>query len=288
MFDRKKINIPPVAAVLLAVFSVQIGATIAKSIFPAIGALSTSALRIVLSAVILLIFNRPNFKNLNATQWKLVGIYGLSLGAMNIVFYMAIERIPLGLGVALEFVGPLVLALLGSKKPIDFLWAMLAAVGIALIAPWETGKIDLIGVILALIAGGFWALYILMGARVSKVMDGGKAVTIGMLFSSALILPFAIADGLFFKINGHFLFLGLGLALLSSAIPFSLEMMALRKMPAKTFSILLSLEPAVAALSGLIFLHEHLSFYEWLAIFLVIIASVGATLFKRDKIIGHN
>lgn len=200
---------------------------------------------------------------------------------MNIVFYLAIERIPLGLGVALEFIGPLVLALSGSKRALDFLWAILAGVGIALIAPWNSNGVDLIGVLLALLAGAFWAGYIVLGGRVSKIMDGGKAVTVGMIFASMVVIPFALVDGLLVNITPNLFLAGLALALLSSAIPFTLEMNALRKIPAKAFSILMSLEPAAAALFGLLFLQEYLTIYEWLAIILVITASAGATFTKR-------
>ena len=281
MEHKKRLEIPAVPAVLLSIISVQSGAAIAKGIFPILGATSTSALRIILSALILLLFNRPSLRNLTKAQWKAVALYGLALGAMNIVFYMAIARIPLALGVALEFIGPLALALAGSKRIIDFLWVILAATGIALIAPWNHNGLNLTGVLLALLAGACWAAYILLGGRISKIMDGGKAVTIGMIFASALVLPVAISNGLITHLKPWMLLSGLALALLSSAIPFTLEMNALRKIPAKTFSILMSLEPAVAAISGLVFLHEYLSFYEWIAIALIIIASAGATLTAR-------
>jgi len=278
MKNKKGFEIPAVPAVLLSIFSVQIGAAMAKGIFPILGATSTSALRIVLSALILLLFNRPSLRNLTTTQWKAVALYGLTLGAMNIIFYMAIARIPLALGVALEFMGPLALALAGSKSMIDFLWVILAAAGIALIAPWHHNGLDLVGVLLALLAGALWAAYILLGGRISKMMDGSKAVTIGMIFASAVVLPVAVGNGLITHLKPWMLLPGLALALLSSAIPFTLEMNALRKIPAKTFGILMSLEPAVAAISGLVFLHERLSFYEWIAIVLIIIASAGTTL----------
>ncbi|WP_421942733.1 EamA family transporter [Pedobacter sp.] len=283
MKTKFAISIPPVPAVILAIISVQGGAAIAKGIFPALGPASTSALRIVLSAIILFIYNRPSLKNLSNAQWKAVSLYGLTLGAMNLVFYFAIARIPLGLGVTLEFIGPLVLAIAGSKRILDFLWVILAAAGIALIAPWSGSGVDLLGAFLALLAGAFWAGYIVMGGKISKIMDEGKAVTIGMLFASALVLPVAVFDGLLTKVQPHFLLTGLALALLSSAIPFTLEMKALKKIPAKTFSILMSLEPAAAALSGLIFLHEYLSVNEWLAVALVIIASGGATLTAKKQ-----
>jgi inner membrane transporter RhtA len=276
--NKKGIEFPAVLAVLLAIISFQCGAAIAKGIFPVLGAAATSSLRIVLSAIILVIFNRPNLRNVTTAQWKAVVLYGLTLGAMNTVFYMAIARIPLGLGVALEFMGPLALALTGSKRIIDFLWVLLAATGIALIAPWSNNRLDVIGILLALLAGALWAAYILLGGHISKIMDGGKAVTIGMIFASLLVLPIAIGNGLLINFKLGMLLPGIALALLSSAIPFTLEMHALRKIPAKTFSILMSLEPAVAAFSGLLFLHEYLSIYEWLAVALVIIASAGATL----------
>lgn len=284
MKNKKDLNISPVPAVLLSIISVQGGAAIAKGIFPVLGAAATASLRIVLSAVILVLFNRPKVKNLSFKQWKYVALYGLTLGAMNLIFYMALARIPLGLGVTLEFIGPLVLALIGSKRLLDYVWIILAAVGIALIAPWSNNGLDLIGVLLALTAGGFWAGYIVMGGRISKIMDGGQAVSLGMIFASALVLPFAIAGGLLTNLKPGLLLAGFALALLSSAIPFTLEISALRKLPAKTFSVLMSLEPAAAALSGLIFLHEYLSLPQWLAVLLVVIASAGATLTKKKNI----
>jgi inner membrane transporter RhtA len=284
MKNKKGFEIPAVPAVLLSIISVQGGAAIAKGIFPVLGAASTSALRIVFSAVILIIFNRPSLKSLSNTQWKAVAWYGLTLGAMNIIFYMAIARIPLALGVALEFIGPLALALIGSKRIMDFLWVILAAAGIALIAPWSNNGLDVIGVLLALLAGAFWAGYIVLGGRISKIMDGGKAVSIGMIFASAVVLPVAIGNGLLTHFRPGMLLSGFVLALLSSAIPFTLEMSALRRIPAKTFSILMSLEPAVAAFSGLIFLHEYLSLNEWIAVALIIIASAGATMKIKNPV----
>ena len=284
MKNKKGLEIPAIPAVLLSIISFQCGAALAKGIFPVLGAVATASLRIVLSAVILVIFNRPKFRNMTAAQWKAVALYGLTLGAMNIIFYMAIARIPLGLGVALEFIGPLALALTGSKRPLDFLWVVLAAAGIILIEPWGSNSVDIVGVVLALVAGALWAAYILIGGHISKIMDGTKAVTIGMIFASALVLPIVIADGHLMHLRPSMFASGLALALLSSAIPFTLEMKALGKIPAKTFSILMSLEPAMAALSGLVFLHEYLSFYEWLAIILIIVASAGATVTHKKTV----
>jgi inner membrane transporter RhtA len=281
----KLFNIPPLPAVLLSILSVQCGAAIAKTLFPALGAAGTATLRIGISAIILWIVYRPNVKTITAKQWKSVIPYGLSLGAMNVIFYLAIERIPIALGVTLEFVGPLLLAIVGSKQIVDFLWAFLAAVGIALIAPWNNNGIDLLGVLFALLAGGFWSGYIILGGKISKIMKGGDAVAIGMLFATILILPIGLLSSKIGNLNPKYLAMGAALALLSSAIPFSLEMKALKHIPARTFSILMSLEPAVAAICGLIFLQEYLSLKECLAIAAVIIASVGSTLSaKRSKL----
>jgi inner membrane transporter RhtA len=277
-------NIPPVPAVLLAIVSVQGGAAIAKGIFPLMGATGTATLRIVLSAIILLLAYRPQISKISKQQWKLIIPYGITLGAMNLSFYLSLSRIPLGLAVTLEFLGPLVLAISSSRKALDFLWALLAAAGIFLIAPWSVdSKLDLLGTALALLAGTFWAAYILIGGRVSKLMDGGQAVSVGMAVASCVVIPFALVDGSFVQLDFKLLGLGLAIALLSSAIPYTLEMSALKHIPAKTFSILMSLEPAVAAICGIIFLSEHLSPKEWISIFLVVIASLGATLVKKKE-----
>jgi len=288
MNNTKSFNLPPIPAVLLSIVSVQCGAAIAKGLFPVLGAQSTALVRIGLSAVILMAVNRPNLKNLTAAQWKAVIPYGLCLGLMNLIFYMAIERIPLGLGVTLEFVGPLIVAIFGSKRITDYLWILLAGIGIALIAPWTDKGIDLIGVLLALLAGGFWAGYIVLGGKISKIMKGGDAVTVGMLFAALVVAPFGISSGGLTHLTPVLLLFGFALALLSSAIPFTLEIKALSQMPARTFSILMSLEPAVAALNGLLLLHEVLTFYQWLAVTCVIIASAGATLTTKKAIVQEN
>jgi len=279
---RKPI-LAPIPAVILAIISVQGGAAIAKGLFPVIGPASTASLRIGISALILLAVNRPNLRTLTGQHWKAVIPYGLMLGAMNFVFYLAAERIPLGLAVALEFVGPLLVAVLGSKRKTDYLWVVLAAGGIALIAPWTAKGLDPMGVGLAILAGAFWAGYIIMGSAVSKVISGGTAVTVGMLVASIIIVPFGVASGGFEKLTIGLSLSGIALALLSSAIPFSLEMSALHKLPKKTFGILMSLEPAAAAICGLIFIHEVLSLKEWIAVMLIVLASLGAAVTAKTQ-----
>ncbi|WP_153395328.1 EamA family transporter [Chryseobacterium vaccae] len=276
----KKTN-TAISATLLAIICVQGGASIAKQLFPAIGAIGTVTLRIVLSAVLLMIINRPKFSEFTRQKWLYCAMYGIGLAAMNLIFYMAIQRIPLGLAVTVEFAGPLFLAIALSRKLLDVVWALLACVGILLIVPWKSNHIDLLGLGLAFLAGLFWAGYIVMGGKVAKIMDGKDAVTTGMLFASLVIIPFTLWDGAVFNITPTIFLKGLGVAILSSALPFSLEMMALKKLPAKTFSILMSLEPAFAALSGFIFLSENLTFLQWVSIACVITASIGTTVFGK-------
>jgi len=285
MMHKNKIAIRPLMAVLASILSVQIGAAIAKDLFPVLGAAVTAAVRIGLAALILLVVNRTNFKALTRDQWKAVIPYGLCLGAMNFIFYLALSRIPLGIAVTFEFIGPLLLVVLSSKKLIEFVWVLLALFGIVLMTPWNNTNIDLLGTGLALLAGAFWAGYIVLGQRVSAVLDGRQAVTIGMLFAFVIVLPFVCTSDGIFNFNITLLIPGFALALFCSAVPFSLEMYALKYVPTKTFSILMSMEPAVAAICGLIFLREHLSVLEYAAILLVVIASAGATIGSKDVLI---
>jgi inner membrane transporter RhtA len=271
--------LPPLPAVLLAIVSVQGGAAVAKELFPVVGPSGTVGLRIGISAAILLAAFRPKLHRLNAAQWRMVLPYGVVLGVMNLVFYHSLSRIPLGLAVTVEFIGPLSVAVFGSRRLIDMAWVVLAAVGIALITPWTAGSgVDPIGVALAFAAGVCWALYIVIGKRLSHLLSGGAAVSIGMLVAAVAVVPVAVATGGFARLTVGQFAAGTGVALLSSAIPYTLEIFALKALPARTFGILMSLEPAVAAMVGLAFLHEVLSATQWLAITLVIAASAGSTL----------
>jgi len=282
--DRPKAPaIPPIPAVLLAVVSVQGGAAIAKGLFPALGATGTVGLRVVLSAVMLLAAFRPRLARFTGAQWRAVIPYGLVLGVMNVVFYQAIARIPLGLAVTLEFIGPLGVAVAGSRRALDVVWVVLAGAGIALIAPWGGGGgVDPLGVALALAAGACWGAYILLGGHVSRLVPGGAAVAVGMAVAALTVLPVAVASGGLARLTPRLLAAGVGVALLSSAVPYTLEMVALKALPSRTFGILMSLEPAVAALTGLVFLAEVLTVAQWLAVVLVIAASAGAALTARS------
>ena len=276
--------IKPIPAILGAIVSVQGGAALAKALFPALGAMGTSGLRVGLSALILMVAFRPWRRRTTSTDWWALIPFGVVLGVMNVVFYLALARIPLGLAVTLEFIGPLGVAVAGSRRAVDVVWVLLAAGGIALVTPWAGGGVDALGVLLALAAGACWAAYILLGGRVSRMMPGGAAVAIGMTIAALVAVPVAVATGGFARLTPALFAAGLGVALLSSAIPYTMEMIALKELPARTFGILMSLEPAVAAVAGWIFLHELLSPRQWLAVALVVAASTGSTLSSsREK-----
>jgi inner membrane transporter RhtA len=276
------VKLPPIPAVLLSIVSVQGGAAIAKGLFPVLGAGGTASVRIGFSALILFMAVRPDLRQLKSEQWKAVIPYGIVLGVMNLLFYCALARVPLGLAVTVEFIGPLTLALAGSRRALDILWVVLAGTGIALISPWTGKGIDPLGLAFALAAGGCWAVYILLSKRAGAQLPGQLAVTIGMLFAALPILPIGFLEGNLHLMTSSILILGLMLAIFSSVLPFSLEMHALRRMPARTFSILMSLEPAVAALIGWLLLDERLKLEQWLAVLCIVIASSGAALKAKE------
>ncbi|RYZ74210.1 MAG: DMT family transporter [Proteobacteria bacterium] len=270
---------------LIAMTSIQIGAGVAKSIFPLAGAAGVTVLRLWFATLILWILWRPWRFKVQRSDWLKLGVYGVSLGLMNLTFYFSLERISLGLAVTLEFIGPLALALFSSRKKIDFVWAAMAALGIYFVVPHGSASesFDLTGALLALLAGGFWAAYIFYGQRAGKSIHSGIATTYGMTAAALVILPFGIGLDGPKLLNPSVLPVGVLVAVLSSAIPYSLEMLAMKRLPTQTFGILMSLEPALAAVAGLLILHETLFFTQWLAIGLVIIASLGSVLTARDS-----
>lgn len=265
-----------VSILLLAMLSIQFAASQAKQLFSVLGVAGTSSLRLLFASIMLMIVFKPWQTNFNRS----VIVYGGSLGLMNLTFYFALQRVPLGIGVALEFIGPLAVAIFSSRKKIDLLWAFLAATGIVLLLPRETAvaKLDPVGIFLALLAGGFWALYIIFGKRAGSSLKGGVATSAGMLVAAIIVLPVGLGLDGDKLLNVSAIPLALMVAFFGSALPYSLEMVALKKLPSQTFGVLMSLEPAVAALMGLMFLGESLTLFQWMAVFCVIISSLGSTL----------
>jgi inner membrane transporter RhtA len=265
-----------ISLVLGAVLSVQLGAAAATTLFDEVDPGGTALLRVALAAAVLVALWRPALHGHSRAGLRLVTLFGISLAAMNLCFYLALDRIPLGIAVTLEFVGPLGVALAGSRRRLDLAWAALAAAGIFLLSPGVGESVDLGGAALALTAGGFWAAYILLSARVGRVFPGGNGLAIAMLVASLGLVPVGIADAGDELLAPEVLAVGLAVGLLSSAIPYSLELEALRRLPERTFGVLMSLEPAVAALVGLVALGQDLEAVEVLAIALVVVASAGA------------
>ena len=274
----------PIAVLLIAMLSLQGGASLAKSLFPAVGATGITALRLGFGTLILCIIFKPWRLRFSREQRLPLLMYGLALGTMNFTFYLAIRTVPLGVAVGLEFTGPLALALFGSRRPLDFVWVLLAVIGLSFLLPFGTGMtaIDPLGAALAVSAGACWAIYILAGQR-AGAEHGPATVAIGSLIASVIFVPL----GLTFAESGIWTWavmpIALLVALLSSAIPYSLEMIALTRLPARIFGTLMSLEPAMAAFSGMLFLGETLTGLQWLALLAIIIASAGSTLTMRPK-----
>ncbi|MEM0514883.1 DMT family transporter [Pseudoalteromonas sp. YIC-827] len=284
-FAHHRVLLTAIGCVLLAMVTIQSGASIAKQLFPLIGPEGTTALRLGFSALVLCLVFRPWKALPQGQQWRSIIVYGLCLGGMNIAFYYAIERIPLGIGVALEFTGPLAVALLSSKRKRDLLWVAFAIAGIILLLPEidaETG-LDPVGVALALAAGACWAGYILFGKRTGNQSSGGRTVALGMTVAAFVLVPYGAAHQGMALLSWEVIPLGFLVAIMSSALPYTLEMVALRNMPAQGFSVMMSMEPAIAALAGFMILSELLTPLQWLAIALVIIASIGSSMQGESK-----
>ena len=267
----------PVGVLLVAIVSVQSGAALAKSLFPLIGASGAAALRLALASVMLLAVWRPWRLRLSGRELRNTVIFGLAMGWMNFFFYLSLSRIPLGIAVALEFTGPLAVALAGSHRAVDFWWIALAALGVLAVLPLglESRTLAPAGIAFALAAAFCWALYILFGRR-AAVAHGGSAAALGASVGAMAIVPFGVAHAGSTLLAPAILPLACAVALLSSALPYSLEMFALPRMPARTFGVLMSLEPAFGALSGLCFLGENLTVIQWAAIASIVIASGGS------------
>lgn len=273
--------IPPPALVLLGMVSVQLGSALAKHLFGSVGSFGTVTLRLTFAAAVLMLWWRPS-PRMNRRAWTVVLGYGVILGSMNLCFYLALARIPLGIAVTTEFLGPLVVALAGSRRWLDAFWALLAACGVALLMEGR-GDLDVVGFLFALSAGTCWGLYILVGAALGRHTTEGNGLAMGMTVGALVVAPFGVVDSGTALMQPWVLLAGLGLALLSSVIPYSLDLEALRRVPPRVFGILMSLEPAMAALIGLVVLRESLHWSQWIAVLCVVAASAGATHGARTE-----
>lgn len=270
-------RVVPLLAVLGSVVALGIGTSFAKQLFPVVGSLGTTALRVGFSALLLVLIWRPWRWPLSRTDaWSIVR-YGVALGFMNLMFYMALRTIPFGLAVAIEFSGPLTVAMLSSRRRIDFVWLLLAIIGLALLLPLDPGTapLDPVGVLFALGAAVCWGSYIVFGKRVGH-LHAGQSVALGLSVAAIAVVPIGVWHAGTALLQPGLLLYGVGVAAVSSAIPISLEMVALKRLPKEAFGVMSSLEPAVAALLGLIVLDEHLTALQWLAIALTILAAAGS------------
>ncbi|EFL21594.1 EamA family transporter [Streptomyces himastatinicus ATCC 53653] len=265
-----------VGLVLIGTVSVQFGSACAALLFPRAGALGTVALRITIAALLLLVITRPRLRGYTRTDWAVAGGFGLALGGMNILFYQAIDRLPLGAAVTIEVLGPLLLSVVASRRATSLLWAGLALAGVYLLGRGGFGQLDAAGVAFALGAGVMWAAYIVLNARAGARFPRLDGLTIAMSVAALVSLPLGVGASGGALLEPAALGLGLAIAVMSSGVPYALELLALRRLPAATFAVLTSLAPAVAAAAGYLVLDQGLSLPQCAAIAMVVAASAGA------------
>ncbi|MFV2197212.1 EamA family transporter [Nocardiopsis sp. LOL_012] len=270
-------SVPPVYLVLVGVVSVQTGSAVAKSLFEALPPAAVVWLRLLTSAVLLGLVVRPALRGCGRGDWAVVVGYGVALAGMNFLIYQAFARIPIGIAVTIEYMGPLAIAILGSRRRIDLLWAALAGLGVVALGA-ESGALDPLGVLFAVLAGTAWACYILLSAATGQRFSGASGLAIAGAVGAVFLAPAGLAQGGAALLDWRLLLFGLAVGVLSSVVPYSLELTALRRMPPRVFGVLMSLQPAAAALAGLLLLGETLTAWQWLAVACVIAASAGATL----------
>ena len=282
----------PLLAVFGSVTALGIGTSWAKQwLFPLVGAQGTTAVRVGLSAVLMLLLWRPWRWQLSRADAKAIALYGAALGGMNLMFYMSLRTLPFGLAVAIEFSGPLAVAIWSSRRAVDFVWVALAITGLALLLPLGlTGSVgalstdlDTVGLLYALAASVFWAMYIVFSKRAGH-LHAGHTVSLGLFIAALVVVPVGVVHAGMALLSPTVLAIGLAVAIVSSAIPISLEMMALKRLPQEAFGIMISMEPAVAAVLAMALLGEHLSLVQWLAIGCIVAASMGSALTARRPV----
>ena len=273
----------PFLAVLGSVTALGVGTSWAKqALFPVVGAQGTTAVRVGLSALLMLMLWRPWRWRLSRADAQAVVLYGAALGAMNLMFYLSLQTLPFGLAVAIEFAGPLAVAIWSSRRAVDFVWVALAIVGLALLLPLglSGSTLDPLGVLYSVGAAVFWALYIVFGIRAGR-LHGAQSVSLVLLVAALVVVPVGVAHAGAALLSPSVLLVGVAVAAISSALPISLEMMALKRLPKEAFGIMISMEPAVAALLALALLGERLDTVQWLAIGCIVAASMGSAATAR-------
>jgi inner membrane transporter RhtA len=275
-------SIPPTGLVLLSCFAIQFSTIGAKSLFDTLGVIGTGFLCKGIAAIFLLLRYPPNLKQHSIREYLPVFLLGLSIAAMTLCIYGAIARIPLGIASTLEFLGPLGVSILGSRRKLDFLWIILAAIGVILLSPFHHASLDALGVGLALLSGFGWAGYILLGNRVGQVFPGRSGLALALAIATLLMMPFGIAQAGVTFLDWKLLAIATFVAGLGVVIPYSLEYTAIQKLSPRVFGVLMSIEPAIAALVGLVMLGEVLTWQSAIAILLVTSAAIGATLSKNS------
>lgn len=275
-------SIPPSGLLMLSIVVIQLATALAKQLFTVLDPMGASLLRTGFAALFLLLIDRPKWDATPTRRdYLLLGLFGLAIACMNLSYYSAVARIPIGIASALEFTGPLAIAMLGSRQPLHLLWVSLAAIGMILLTPFTGATLDPIGVGFALLAGGCWAAYILLAGRVGRVFPGGTGLALAMTLATLLLVPIGVHQAGANLLRPTAIVLGLVVALLGVVVPYSLEFAALKHLPPRVFGILVSMEPAVAALVGLIFLGEQLQLQTLMGMGLIVTAAIGVTLAER-------
>jgi inner membrane transporter RhtA len=276
-------KVPAPLLVVASISSVQVGSAIARHLFGSLGASGVTLLRLALSAIILAVITRPRLRTWSRKAWQAAIVLGVVMSGMNLIFYLSLRTVPLGTAVTIEFLGPLLLALAQTRRLLDVLWAMLAGVGVALLGLHGGASAPIGGMLLAFIAGLCWAGYIVCSARLGGLVPGTGGLVVSLAVASVIVLPFGAAGASAVLHHPILLLAAAGVALLSSVISYGLEINALRRIPTRVFGILMSLEPAAAALAGFLLLGQRLPVVGVIALVLVTLASAGVTLARRER-----
>lgn len=280
-------RIPAPLLVITAIACVQTGAAIARTLFDELGVGGTALLRLVIAAVVLLAVLRPSVRSWTRQQWGAAALLGFALAGMNLVFYSSLDLVPLGVAVTVEFMGPLLLALVQTRRPVDFAWVVLAGGGVAILgAQAADGSISGLGLLLAFTAGLFWAGYIVSSARVGRVLPGVDGLAVALAFAAVLAFPFGASQATAVLDDPQLLIAVAAVALMSTIVPYGLELTALRRIPTRVFGVLMSLQPAAATLSGFVILNQRIGVPELVALVMVTAASAGVTLANKDVTIS--